>query len=250
MTINTIYPRSMSVLYSTIWNSSTIFYIVEFFLAMICSNSTNIIFNKTKYISNDNNVLTSWTLLPKLLTIFHNSLFPNAQSLFLAAWALVRRRLLGLLLVDTSILNQRYHISENQRIKSTNEIQKKNQLTYFNIWNKPPQQLCYPIWITIMSFIHDQTVSSAIFLFQKKAGSATLQLSTRHDGYTVAEKISLVHEMGGQQHSAAVFLGLKEIPKSSSRRWIHTSRWFVQHHDFWVTTQRYTDAELAFHSTR
>lgn len=61
-----------------------------------------------------------------------------------------------------------------------------------------------------------------IFVLQEERRTAALQLSSCHDGDAVAEQVSLIHKVRGEQDGATAFLPLQKVPGGTSSRWVHT----------------------------
>jgi len=83
----------------------------------------------------------------------------------------------------------------------------------------------------IVTSINRQTVD----VLEKYRASAALQLSVSHDRNAIAENVGFFHVMCWQDHRASGSLTLKDVPRLSSRLWIHSGRRFIQNDN--LTTQ-------------
>jgi len=61
-----------------------------------------------------------------------------------------------------------------------------------------------------------------IDVLEKHGAAAALQLSISHDRNAISKQVSFVHKMCGQDQCASGSLTLKDVPRLSSRLWIHS----------------------------
>ena len=76
----------------------------------------------------------------------------------------------------------------------------------------------------------DKTLPT-IDVFEEHGATTALQLSISHDGNTVPQHVSFVHEMCWQDYCASSSLTLKYVPHLSSCLRIHSRCRFVQNHE-------------------
>ena len=77
-----------------------------------------------------------------------------------------------------------------------------------------------------------------IDVLEKHRGAAALHLTLSHDGNAISKQVSFVHKMSWKDHSASSSLTLKNVPRLSSRLWIHSRRRLVQNYK--LTTHKTT----------
>ena len=70
--------------------------------------------------------------------------------------------------------------------------------------------------------------SRTVSLLEEERAAATDEFSRRHDGDSVAEVVSLVHEVCRQQHGSTLTRLLQNVPNLTSRLGVHTARRFIQ----------------------
>lgn len=120
-----------------------------------------------------------------------------------------------LLFLPTNYESFSYKLTKLRKVLETAQ---RYALTCFIFKNQSPIKSCWLLleqhWKQRCSFWSpNQPTPSVspwltIFVLQKKRWPTALQLSPRHDGDAIAQQISFVHEMRGEQNGATTFLPL------------------------------------------
>ena len=63
------------------------------------------------------------------------------------------------------------------------------------------------------------------------------QATSSQDGDTFTQEVCFVHEVGGEQYGATLFVLQKDFPSMSALKWIHARCWFVKNNNLWPAAE-------------